>query len=105
MSNKSPNDSSDRHLTMTRQKLLPPYRMNQFCICLMQTTKKQNMWLDSLQYRKFLLQHTDFYPTHHQWVITQSFAASDCLMAYISHKLGLHLNSSLSPNLNGPGLL
>ncbi len=33
-----------------------------------------------IQYRKFLLQHTDSYPTQHQWVITESFAASDCLI-------------------------
>ena len=38
-----------------------------------------------VQYRKFLLQHTDSYPTQHQWVIAQSFTASDCLI--ILHNL------------------
>ncbi len=32
-----------------------------------------------------MLQHTDSYPTQHHWVITQSFAASDCLI--ILHSL------------------
>ena len=27
-----------------------------------------------------MLQHTESYPTQYQWVITQSFAASDCLI-------------------------
>ncbi len=44
-----------------------------------------------MQYRKFLLQHTDSYPTQHQWVITQSFAASDCLI--ILHTFHISLDS------------
>ncbi len=47
-----------------------------------------------IQYRKFLLQHTDSYPTQHQWVITQSFDASDCLI--ISNS-----GSGLIVNCNG----
>ncbi len=35
--------------------------------------------VNCLQYRKFTLQHTDSYPTQHQWVKTQSFGGSDCL--------------------------
>ncbi len=38
-----------------------------------------------VQYWTFMLQHTDSCPTQHQWVITQSFAASDCLI--ILHNL------------------
>ncbi len=44
--------------------------------------------------RKFMLQHTDSYTTQHQWVITQSFAASDC------HNMtgcGLHFTHDIVP--------
>ena len=47
-----------------------------------QNSYQSAMWI---QYRKFLLQHTEPYPTQHQWVIAQSFAASDCLI--ILHNL------------------
>ena len=42
-----------------------------------------------LQYRKFVLQHTDSYPTQHQSVITQRFAESDCLIRWCQDWLWL----------------
>ncbi len=40
-----------------------------------------------LQYWKFMLQHTNYYPAQHQWVITQSFGASDLLVPDFSQAI------------------
>ena len=47
-----------------------------------------------------MLQHTDSYPTQHQWVITQSFAASDCLISWRHDWLWLTFYSWYSATVN-----
>ena len=46
-----------------------------------------------------MLQHTNSYPTHHQWVITQSFAASDYLICYIAKLLCAGYTATTTPAL------